>query len=494
MAILSVDAGTSVIKTVAFAEDGRELALARAETVVLHPTPERSEQSMEDVWQAVVKTVVEVRGKVAEEITGLCITAQGDGCWMVDVEGRPTGNALLWNDGRAGAIVERWRTAGALDRARAISGSVSYPGLSNALLAWLREQDTGRVQRSRWVLSCNGYLFSRLTGQMAADLSDGSNPFGDVRARAYSDQVFEMCGLASLRSLFPEIAQGASLQQPLTAVAAEALGLPAGTPVVMAPYDIVSTAYGAGVTSPGRACLILGTTICAETIVADWDASAPGDGTTLALEEDLFLRAMPTLAGCETLQWAAGILGVTDLVALGELAQTAEPGAGGLLFLPYLSEAGERAPFLDPAASGSWHNLKLTHRREHLARAVYEGLSFAIRDCLQAAGGASTEVSVCGGGAQSDFWCQMIADVTGLQVSRPAASELGARGAFLFSRVITGDFVSLTDASAALPVASTTFSPDAERGGLYARRFEEFLQTRNAVRALWPQAARRREL
>ena len=135
----------------------------------------------------------------------------------------------------------------------------------------------------------------------------------------------------------------------------EDLGVAVGTPVVMTPYDIVSTAYGAGVTEPGQACVILGTTICAETITAELDLSVPPSGTTIALGGGLHLRAMPTLTGCETLEWAVQMLGVADMSALEALAASAEQGAGGVVFLPYLSPAGERAPFLEPRARGSLH-------------------------------------------------------------------------------------------------------------------------------------------
>src|SRR3954470_24802013 len=115
MATIAVDAGTSVIKAVAFSGDGREIGLARVSTQVLHPQADRSEQSMDSVWEAVVHTVREVAGNLSESVTALCITAQGDGCWLVDAEGNPTGNALLWNDARASAAVEQWRSHGKIE-------------------------------------------------------------------------------------------------------------------------------------------------------------------------------------------------------------------------------------------------------------------------------------------------------------------------------------------------------------------------------------------
>jgi xylulokinase len=485
MAVIAIDAGTSVIKAVAFAEDGREIRLARAFTEVLHPRPGYSEQSMSRVWQAAQDTVREAAFTLQEPVTLICTTAQGDGCWLIDENGNPTGNAMLWNDGRSMAAVERWRAEGVLGHTLQISGSMAYPGLSNAQLEWLRNEDPERLRRSRWVLSCNGWLFAKLTGSIAADISDASNPFGDVLARTYADKVFSAYGLEQYRGMFPEIVSGNALQAALTDSAAQALNLPAGIPVVMAPYDIVSTAYGAGVVSPGEACLILGTTICAEAITDTLNLIAPGTGTTIALEEGRYLRAMPTLAGCETLEWAARIVGAPDLDALEKLAQCAAIESDGILFLPYLSEAGERSPFLDPLASGSWHGLKLSHRREQMARAVYEGLSFVIRECLEAAVSEIRELRVCGGGACSAFWCQLIADVTGLEVLRSTEREVGARGAYLFSRFITGRYKSLAEAVDDQPLSFDRFLPAPEAKAIYTRAYERFRLTRDAARRSW---------
>jgi xylulokinase len=482
MAVIAIDAGTSVIKAVAFAEDGRELALARTSTEVLHPRPGYSEQSMQGVWDAVQSTVREIAFTLEEPVTLICTTAQGDGCWLVDEQGNPTGNAMLWNDARGKLAVERWNAEGVLTRAMQISGSMTYPGLCNVQMEWLRGEDPERLNRSRWILSCNGWLFAKLTGRIAADISDASNPFGDAQTRRYSDEIFSAFGLELYRDMFPEIASGEALQARLTEDAAKKLNLSAGIPVVMAPYDIVTTAYGAGVVSPGEACLILGTTICAEAITDKLNLDAPGTGTLLALEENRYMRAMPTLAGCETLEWAARILGAPDLDALEELAQCAEIESNGILFLPYLSEAGERSPFLDPLASGSWHGLKLSHRREQMSRAVYEGLSFVIRECLEAAASDILELRVCGGGSRSAFWCQLIADVTGLRVLRSTEREVGARGAYLFGRFITGHYKSLAEGVKDQPLSFDCFIPAPEMTTIYSRTYERFLLTRGSQR------------
>src|SRR5512147_1536125 len=132
MAWIAIDAGTSVIKAVAFGDDGSELAVERKANEVLRPLPGFSEQDMNGTWNAVLAAVDAVKKQIVEPIRGIATTAQGDGCWLVDKNGSPVRNAILWNDGRAAEIVQKWEEDGILEQAFPISGSLSYPGLLNA--------------------------------------------------------------------------------------------------------------------------------------------------------------------------------------------------------------------------------------------------------------------------------------------------------------------------------------------------------------------------
>jgi xylulokinase len=486
MAWIAVDAGTSIIKAVVFTDDGREFALARENTIVQSPQPGFAEQDMNSVWAAVVSTVQRVNQQLPEPIEGVVITAQGDGCWLVDTDGQPTGNAILWNDARATAIVSKWRDEGTIRRAFRTSGSVTYPGLSNAIFHWLAEHEPDRIDKARWSLTCNGWLFAKLTGCFIADLSDASNPLSDVTAGTYSPDLLRLYGLEDQAHLLPPIRGGADLIASLSNSAASQLGLPAGAPVIMAPYDIVTTAYGCGSVAAGQACVILGTTICAEVIASSLDLDAAPAGTTIALDDGTFLRAMPTLTGCEALTWAANAFACESLEELDRLAATSAPGANGLLFLPYLSLAGERAPFLDPGARGSFLGLSLSHTRADLARSVYEGLAFVIRECLSTATGTlPSEVRVCGGGARSDLWCQIIADAVGAPIVRTSDSEIGARGAFLFALATTGAATSIRDAARQHVSPAQTFSPSSVLHQLYCERFDLFLRQRTFSVQQW---------
>jgi xylulokinase len=154
-----------------------------------------------------------------------------------------------------------------------------------------------------------------------------------------------------------------------------------------------------------------------------------------------------------------------------------------------LSPAGERAPFLNPLARGAFLGLSFEHRREHVARAVLEGLTLVIQDCLVASRAQPTELRVCGGGAASPVWLQLIADVTGVSVLRSTDTEVGAKGAFLVGLVATGGAATVEDIAPLYVRTRDTFAPDPSRAALYADLFRDFLAVRATSSAAWPRLA-----
>lgn len=482
-----LDAGTTVIKVVVFDEDGRELLVVSRGTKVSHPSPERAEQDMEAVWDAVTSAVREATRRVDRPVEFLALTAQGDGAWLVDEHHRPLRPAVLWNDGRAAGVVEDWRARGVLAEAFRINVSLTNAGLPNAILRALVVEEPDTTSRASAVLTCGSWLFLRLTGVVGMDTSDASAPWLDLRSAHHSDALLELYGLTEHRRLVPPLLGAADRVQKLSAEASTQLELPAGLPIVLAPYDIASTAIGVGATEPGQAVCVLGTTLCTEVMVDEADPATEPSGLTLVLDSpDLLLRAFPTLAGCGVIDWLAGLLGLADPDAVTTLAERAPPGADGLRILPYLSPAGERAPFLDFDASGLVTGIRFGHRAEHFARAVLEGLAHVIRDCLDAGPTRPTQLRLCGGGAASSLWCQVIADIAGIPTVVATDSQVGAKGAFVYASTLLDRYPDLTAAATALVRPRRQFDPTPELTTFHDSEHAEFLHTRELVAARWP--------
>jgi xylulokinase len=493
MVAICVDAGTSVVKAVAFDEQGTEIAVAKHSVPILRTHAGWSEQDMNAVWNALVLTVRDVANAVATGVSFLAITAQGDGCWLIDDDGNPTGPAILWNDARATSFVEQWRKDGALEQAFRLNGTAAFPGSQCGILRWLQEHDPQRLTRSATALYCKDWLAFKLTGERTVEETDASFPFFDIRGRHYSAEMFRLYGLEWVQRLLPPVHESARPAGTLQPEVAASLGLPNGLPIVTAPYDIAATAIGLGVVHTGQAVSILGTTLCNEIVIDE--VNTEGEPVGLLICSGVprhWLRGFATMCGTETLDWLCQLFNIHHPSALLELASSVPPGAGGMMFMPYLSPAGERAPFLNPYARATMLGFSLEQSQAHIARAALEGLTFVIRECLEAASVTPTELSVCGGGAVSDLWCEMIADVTQLPVRTTTASEVGAKGAFFTGLVATGMEPNLEEAVQKYVKTRKLYQPHRTAAHNYEEQYQNFLALRDITAETWSRLATER--
>jgi erythritol kinase len=477
MSVIGLDVGTSRVKAVRF--DASWLAVdSEAETTsVIRTDDGRSEQDMREVWACAVRVVAAVVQRSPDVIDLVAVTAQGDGCWLVDSGGEPVGNALLWNDNRAASIVEGWRADGTLDRAFRINGCLGAPGLASAQLRWLLQHEPDRLRTAATLLSCGSWVFANLTGRHVLEESDAANPFLHAATRRYDESLPQTFGIAALVRLLPPVVAGADRVAPLAAKAAASLGLPSGTPVALAPYDVPATAIGTGAVAVGSAFAVLGTTLCIGVAADDPRLSRQPNGMTLpGAEPGRWLLAYATMMGTEVLDWAARLLGVGDAAAVIALAATSRR-ADLPLMLPYLSPAGERSPFLDPAVRGALLGMDVNHTRADVARSVLDGLTLAVVDCVRAAGRPES-LALSGGGAQSALWCQAICDAVAVPVIGPDVAEAGARGAVLAGATDAGMFANIGDAVARAVRPGRVHVPDAIRTARYAESYDRYVEAR----------------
>jgi xylulokinase/erythritol kinase len=437
MITIGVDAGTSVIKAVAFDEDGHDLVTVIRPNAVRTPKPGWSEQDMAATFGTVADAVAAAVRESPGPVGAIALTAQGDGLWLADRKLTPAGPALLWNDSRASAVFDRWWQDGTVANLFGITGSVGGPGSPHALLQWLRKHDPSRLDGTV-MLTCGGWIFGCLTGQLVSDRSDACSPFGDVMTGGWSATALDAFGLGWAQPMLPDIVDGDGRIGLLSASSAQRFGLPAGLPVVLAPYDIVSTAHGAGALRPGDATIILGTTLCAELLTTSPALDRSPSGVTLSASlPGHWIVAQPALVGTGVLEWAATLLGVPGAAGLSDLAGQADASAVRPLVLPYVAPGGERAPFYDPDITGTILGLRSWHRPGDVALAVFEGLSLAVADCLAVAG-RPTRVMLAGGGQASALWCQLVADACAVEVHQVLGAQPGARGAAMCARVLLG--------------------------------------------------------
>jgi len=488
--VVGVDAGTSMIKAVAFSPEGEALCVSRRENEVLAPRQGWREQDMDDTWDATAATLRAVVDELDdEEVVGVGVTGQGDGCWLLDDAGRPVRDAVLWSDGRATDVTTEWQESGVNDDLYEICGSVQFPGSSLAILQWLEENEPDAVERAETVLFCKDWLKYCLTGERTSDPSDMSLPYLDVATGEYAPEVFEVVGSPDRSELFPPLADPTEVIGGVTGEAAERTGLPEGTPVVSGLFDIPASLYGTGAARPGEGTSIVGTTALNAVVLDELDTSPRGVGYTVSLGTDRgWSRIMSSMIGTPNLDWALETFGYgddPDYDAVEREVADVPVGCEGVLYHPYLSSAGERAPFLDARARAQFVGLEPDHTRAHLVRAVYEGVALAMRDCYEHVPLTPGEVYVAGGGASSTVWCEMFASCTGAEFLAPAGEEFGAKGAALLAGTAAGVYDDLETAVAETRTVDRSFHPDPADVRRYDALYEWYRATYEAMFDVW---------
>jgi xylulokinase len=475
--LLGIDLGTSSVKsTVIDAETLHPVASAGREYPVHHPQPGYAEQHPDDYWEAATHTVREAVSAAAihpESIAGIGLSGQMHGTVCLGRDNRPLRPAIIWADARSqvqvAQLVESHRRA-PFQPADNPPGPPAA-GFMASTLMWLAANEPDTITQMQTVVLPKDYLRLWLTGTVGTDISDAASTWLlDVARGRWSETLLARCGLD--RRYLPQITKSAEVVGTLTTDAAGALGLPAGIPVVAGCADQPAQALGYGLYAPGTALVTVGTG--GQVFLPLTSPNIDPDGRYYvfnhAVPERWYALAAMLSAGL-SLRWLRDTLGLRDrpdaYAHLSTLAADVPPGSDGLVFLPYL--AGERTPHNDPAASGVLLGLRLHHGTGHLARAVMEGVAFALADCLSLVG-AVERVILSGGATASPVWRQIIADVFEKPVHLTGGTNHAAVGAALLAAVGSGLYRSVAEACARLPQAITTVAPREEGVSVYQAR------------------------
>ncbi len=444
--VIGIDVGTQSSKGVLLEAGRGVVATASAPHRVSFPAPNWAQQDPGDWTEAVASVIgslVAEAGAVASGITHLAVDAQVDGVVAVDADLRPVHEAIIWMDRRAVEQTQRIEAAVGVDRLFEITGLNCDSSHAAPKMAWLLERS-----EPRWLLPPVAMITSWLTGEVAQDHANASSSMlWDVTRRLWSDALLEAAMIDP--RMLPPVAEAIEVLGSVRPELADRLGLPPGCQVLVGTGDDHAAAVGAGAVGPGVVADVTGT---AEPIGGP--ADRPVFDTIDRLVEThahavpgmWFIENPGFVSGGSTL-WCAELLGVSQAEVFA-LAETAEPGCKGLVFVPALS--GSMAPRWNDLARGSFTGASMDHGRAEWCRAVLEGCAFALRDVVDrmAELGLSTgDVRVTGGGARSPLWMRIKADALGRSM-RPVLGEGTATGAACLGAVTAGwypDLVAATD-------------------------------------------------
>lgn len=484
---LGVDIGTSGTKTLAIKEDGTLLASATEEYPLSSPRPGWSEQEPAHWWKATVDSIRRVlqAGNIsADDVKGIGLSGQMHGSVFLDKNHAVIRPALLWNDQRTATECDEIESlAGGRKKLIKMVANPALTGFTAPKILWLRNHEPQNFEKLVQVLLPKDYVRFRLTGEFATEVSDASGTLLlNVRKRNWSKKLLDKLDLPL--DLLPKVYESEEVTGGLTSEVASQLGLNTGTPVVGGGGDQAASAIGNGIVRKGIISATMGTSgvVFAHSDEIQYDPSGRVHTFCHAVRDKWHIMGVVLSAG-GSLQWFRNRLcedeiarakeqGVDPYELITKQAADCPAGSEGLYFLPYLT--GERTPHADPHARGAWVGLSLRHGKGHMARAVMEGATYAMRDSLEIIKGLDVpveEIRLSGGGARSPFWRQMQADIYGHKSVTINAEEGPAFGVALLAAAGTGAYKDVVEACEATIETVTQTEPDSATQGVYDNHY-----------------------
>ncbi len=494
MPVLGIDIGTSGSRALLVDAAGAIMASATsAHAPFRSPGPAWAEQDPADWWRAAqeaVRTALSKGGVAAKDIACIGLSGQMHGAVLLDEAGEVLRPSIIWCDQRT-ADECKW-----LDReigpARLLE-LTSNPALTNFTLTkllWVRTHEPDIWARVRHVLLPKDYVRYRLSGAFAIDVADASGTLLlDVAKRQWSNEMLAATRISP--DILPQVLESPAVSARVSASAASATGLVAGTPIVAGAGDQAAGAVGMGITHPGAVSVTIGTSgvVFAATERPALDMKGRIHTFCHAIPGRWHVMGVTQAAGL-SLRWIRDQWGMgTDDAAYERMtaeAAAVPAGADGVLWAPYLM--GERTPHADPDVRGALVGLAASHTRGHVTRAVLEGVAFSLNDTFGIFDELQVPVSrvrVGGGGARSALWRQIQAAVYGHAVETVAAEEGAAYGAAILAGVGAGFWPSVDAACDRIVHTAGTTVADPAMSAVMRTRYAQYRRIYPALRDIF---------
>ncbi|MCI1305927.1 MAG: xylulokinase [Lachnospiraceae bacterium] len=474
MLYIGVDLGTSAAKLLLMRENGEICRIVSREYPVYYPHPGWSEQNPGDWWDAVREGIRELtKGFPAEEIKGIGAGGQMHGLVVLDQEDRVIRPAILWNDGRTQKQVDYLNQTVGRDKISSWTGNIAFAGFTAPKILWMRENEPEQFARINKIMLPKDYINYMLTGVHCTDFSDaGGMLLLDVKNRRWSGEMLSLCGITEEQ--MPRLFESYEKIGTLRPEAAKELGLSADVAVCAGAGDNAAAAVGCGAVGPGRANISLGTSGTVF-ITNDSFRVDPANALHSFAHADGGYHLMGCILSAASCNqwWMEDICETEDFPAEQKAITDGKLGNNDVYFLPYLM--GERSPHNDPAARGAFIGMRMDTSRADMTQAVLEGVSFAIKDCVEIAksqGISLKKATICGGGAKSPLWRRMLADILDIPLELPQTEQGPGYGGAMLAAVACGEYESVRECAEKLVRIREAAEPDPEIAARYRSRYE----------------------
>ena len=485
MFYIGIDLGTSAVKLLLMDSEGRVKNIVSKEYPLYFPNPGWSEQRPEDWYINTIEGIKELlEGFDKNKVAGIGFGGQMHGLVMLDGEDKVIRPAILWNDNRTVKENDYLNYMIGKETLSGYTANISFTGFTAPKLLWVAEQEPENFAKIKKIMLPKDYLLYRMTGIHATDVSDASGMLLlDVKNRRWSDKMCEICGIS--HDMLPRLYESYECVGELTRETADMLGVPKGVKVAAGAGDNAAAAVGVGAVGAGSCNISLGTS---GTIFIPSDMFRVDKNNALHAFCDAggayhLMGCMLSAASCNK-WWMEDILMTKEYSA--EQENIKKLGENHVYFLPYLM--GERSPYNAPNARGTFIGMTMDTARHDMTLAVLEGVAFALRDSFEIARSLGIDIQrskICGGGAKSSLWKNIIANVLNIQVDVPQTEEGPSMGAAMLAAVACGEFDSVSQAAEKIVRTRNTVEPEKELTRKYEERYHKFKNIYPACRELF---------
>lgn len=481
---IGIDLGTSGVKAALVSADGKILKQTSSDYPVLYPQNGWTEQNPEEWLKATINALKRLlEGEDGTLVAGISFGGQMHGLVVLDGDGNVIRPCILWNDCRSEGQTAYLNDVVGRQKLSSLTGNVAFAGFTAPKILWLKKNEPQNFKKIYKILLPKDYLTYAFTGKFATDYSDASGTLLlDVKNKRWSQEMCALCGISA--GQLPELYESFDKVGRIKSELADSLGISREAEIIAGAGDNAAAAVGMGAVNSGDCNISLGTS---GTVFLPSDNFAPDKNSALhsfchANGKWHLMGCILSAASCRK-WWLEDVLENSDYAADEKLIENCDTGE--VIFLPYLS--GERSPIGDVRARGAFIGLSAQTTRAQMSRAVLEGVAFALLSCLDAAraDGIITEsVSLCGGGAKSAIWRQIIADVINLPVRIPDNEQGPSFGAAMLAMVGCGEYASVEQAAKKLVKFNKTILPDSDAAAGYRAKYEIFTKLYPALRAI----------
>lgn len=474
MLYVGIDLGTSAVKLLLMNSGGEILKTVSREYPISFPASGWAEQEPEDWYKESIEGLKELLiGTDKSRLAGISFGGQMHGLVVLDKNDNVIRPAILWNDGRTGKETDYLNNVIGRERLAGYTANIAFAGFTAPKILWMRENEPENFAKIDKIMLPKDYLAYKLSGKFATDVSDASGMLlFDVENRRWSEEMIEICGIK--REMLAEVFESSKCIGNVKTEIAEALGIPETARIIAGAGDNAAAAVGTGTVGEGSCNISLGTSGTVF-ISSSRFALLQNNAIHFFAHADgayHLMGCMLSAASCNK-WWLEEVLNTEDYS--GEQEKISKLGQNEVYFLPYLM--GERSPHNDPEARGAFIGMTMNTSRSDMTQAILEGVAFALRDSLEAAKSLGIEIKktrICGGGAKSELWKKIIANVLGIEVEWTEADEGPGYGAAILAAVGCGEYSSTAEASGKIVKAAGSIMPEERLTALYERKYSVF--------------------